>query len=125
MDYRIEGLMLARMAKIAYDRRKPNDTAIAILEEMIVDLGIAGVSFQNLEDWPGHPLGDLIAEAFGRGRKFPILAAISPHQPGPRNETQGKANHGDGPPFSEEQENVETQAYYQALDDFRKYFHLL
>lgn len=113
--------MLARMALVVTRRRLPEDTALGLLKEMLDELGIPGIEFANQENWPGHPLGDLIAEAFGHGRKFPILASLNPgHPPNYRDPHSG--DHGDGEPWSQEQEDAETEAYYIVLDRFSEHF---
>ena len=113
--------MLARMALVVSKRRRPEDTALGLLKEMLDDLGIPGVEFSSQENWPGHPLGDLIAEAFGDGRKFPVLATINPAHP-PDYKDPHSGDHGDGMPFTQEMEDAETEAYYLVLDRFTDHF---
>lgn len=69
--------MLARMAEVACRRRRPTDTATSLLDEMLLDLDLPGAEFSNDEDMPGHPLGDLIAEAFGDGQSFRTLQSVN------------------------------------------------
>lgn len=65
MGYFTEGMMIARMAEVVVKRRKPEDTAMGLLDEMLGDLGLPGAEFADCEDSdPDHPLGALLKEAF-------------------------------------------------------------
>ena len=77
MGYFTEGAILARMAEVAVRRRLPEDTASSLLDEMLIDLDLPGAEFGGDEDLPGHPLGDLIVEAFGGGQAFPSLKSVN------------------------------------------------
>lgn len=124
MGYFTEGGLLAHMAILVVKRRRPEDrSALELLAEMIDPLGLPGAEFANNENWPGHPLGDLICEAFGDGQKFPILASINISHPTDYKDRH-TGDHSDGVPFTQEQEDAETQAYYLILDRFKERFHL-
>lgn len=78
MGYFCEGAALARMAELVVRRRLPDDTALGILDEMLSGMDLPGAEFAANEDFPGHPLGDLIVEAFGQGQSFPTLSSLNP-----------------------------------------------
>lgn len=78
MSHFVEGAMVARMAEVVSRRRREMDTAMSLLDEMLQDLKLPGLEFANEEDMPGHPLGDLIVEAFGEVGDFPALRNLNP-----------------------------------------------